>query len=356
MLFALLRASLHEREPEQSFFRDVSGEDWKQCYRVAAQQGVMALAWDGAMKLPMELQPPIAIKLSWATGVEAYEKKYRYYCATVDELSRFYATHGISTMQLKGVGFSTLYPVPCHREGGDIDIYTYSADRTRMSDREANRLADELMTQQGIEVDCSHSYKHSNFYYKGIPFENHKVFLNVKGHKIAGEMDRLLQQLMNPRPVSLAQGEVLIPSPVFNTLFIAFHTAQHYCSGLALHHLCDWAMILRRYGLQIPEEIKDRKFLSAIAAFTCLCNRYLGTSQTLEGGEKIADEMLSEILSPCYSSKIPARNKVGIVIYKTKRLLHVHRLMNKILDTSLAERICSSVIWHLRDPKSIFKG
>ena len=79
MLLALLRASLHEREPEQAFFEKTSNEDWKLCYRIAAEQGVMALAWDGVMKLPKAMQPPIAIKISWASGVEAYEQRYERY-------------------------------------------------------------------------------------------------------------------------------------------------------------------------------------------------------------------------------------------------------------------------------------
>ena len=128
MLFALLRASLHQREVETAFFHQVSPRDWKECYLLAARQGVMALAWDGLLKLPAELMPPKALKLTWGLAVEAYEKKYERYCRTVDELLSFYQTHGIAAVQLKGVGLSACYPVPCHREGGDIDIYTYSAD------------------------------------------------------------------------------------------------------------------------------------------------------------------------------------------------------------------------------------
>jgi len=45
--------------------------------------------------------------LAWAMAVERYEAKYLRYCKTVDELSAFYAQHGITTVQLKGVGFST---------------------------------------------------------------------------------------------------------------------------------------------------------------------------------------------------------------------------------------------------------
>ena len=353
MLFALLRASLHEQEIEKSFFQGVSNEDWQLCYRLAAEHGVMALAWDGVVMLPKALQPPISLKLSWATCVESYEKKYRRYCKTVDEVSRLYAEHGIATMQLKGVGFSTLYPTPSHREGGDIDIYTYSPDSSQMSDKEANTLADMLMQQRGINVD-NHSPKHSNFYYNGIPFENHKTFLNVETYNIAKQVNRILQENKNPKLVSLLEGEVLIPSPVFNTLFIAFHAFQHYGSGLALHHLCDWVMILRRYGLSIPEEITDKKYLTGIATITKLCNQYLGTSQYIEGGDDVADEMMAEILSPRYSATVPTRNKIGIIVYKTLRLLHEHQLKNKVIGYSLTQRIWRSFVSHLLNPKTIF--
>lgn len=354
MLLALLRASLHERDIEMSFFESASPDDWKLCYRIAAEQGVMALAWDGVMKLPKALQPPLAVKISWASGVEAYEQKYRRYCSAVDEVTRFYAAQGIATMQMKGVGFSTLYPVPCHREGGDIDIYTYSADLSRMNHKEANRLADKLMQEQGVEVETDHTPKHSNFYYKGIPFENHKTFLNVETYKVAAQVDRILQENMKPERVKLAEGEVMIPSPLFNTLFIAFHALQHYGSGLALHHLCDWAMILRRYGLHIPEEIKNRKLLDGFAALTRLCNQYLGTSQLVEGGEHVAAEMMREILSPSFSKDVPTRNKVGILVYKTRRLLHGHRIKGEVLESSLAERIWKSFVSHVRNPQTIF--
>lgn len=354
MLFALLRASLLERDAETDFFQHAAQEDWRQCYRLAAAQGVMALAWDGVLKLPATLQPPRPVKLSWAAGVEAYERKYLLYCSTVTEISEFYARHNIATLQLKGVGFSSLYPVPSHREGGDIDIFTYSACREKLSDAEANRLADTLMQRQGIEVDTEHSPKHSMFYYKGIPVENHKTFLNVETYALAAVVERLLKEHMNPSLTPLAAGQVHTPSPMFNTLFIAFHAAQHYGSGLALHHLCDWAMILRRYGLQLPEEIKGTSFAEGIGALTRLCNRYLGLSVASEGQEDLAEEMLQEMLHPRYPATLPDRGKWGILLYKAKRLIYNHRLKSRILPVSFARHIGQSVVSHLRHPETIF--
>ena len=354
MLFALLRSSLHGGEVEHSYFQGATPDDWKQCYHLSVKQGVMALSWDGVVRLPRELQPPLAIKISWAANVEAYEKRYMKYCKTAVELSGFYAQHGIKTVVLKGVGLSTLYPIPHHREGGDIDIYTYSACKDSISDKDANALADALISRQGITVDMSHTVKHSNFTYQGIPIENHKTFLNVKAYNIAGQMEEFLIRNMKPSLVALPCGEILVPSGAFNTVFVALHTFQHYCAGMTLHHLCDWAMVLSRYGLCIPSSIKDKSFIDGIYALTALCNRYLGTAISVEGDEKLAGDILSEILYPRYLVKVPAKSMAGIFIYKAKRMLYAHKKKSKVLRVSLFHIVWSSIVSHICHPSTIF--
>ena len=358
MLFALLKASMNELPADVSFFREVTEDDWKQCYRLAARQGVMALAWDGIRTLPEECQLPRALKLTWAMAVEDYERKYARYCRTIDELTAFYAKEGIATVQMKGVGLSTYYPIPSHREGGDIDIYTFSADKNRMTDEQANRLADELMKRQGIPIEM-HSYKHSNFYYKGIPVENHKVFLNVEHYPIAVQVDALLKKVLEPREALLLEGacRIWIPSPAFNMMFLSFHASQHYGSGLSLHHLCDWAMLIKRYGLVLPYELKDKRFLEAIAAFTFLCNRYLGIAVEGNGGEALADEMLEEILHPRYPHKlgVPVKGRWNILKFKTRRFLYMASISNRILYRPLWKRIWASIVAHVRRPETIFQ-
>lgn len=353
MLFALLRASLHQQNAELQYFENTTQNNWEECYRIAVKQGVMAIAWDGVLALPNTLQPPLKIKLIWAMAVERYEEKYMRYCKTVDELSTFYAKHSICTIQLKGVGLSTLYPVPSHREGGDIDIYTCSADKSRLSDAEANQLADTLMKQQGIDVEYIF-YKHSHFNYKGIPIENHKFFVNVKGIKEARKANKILHRELKPITVELAEGRIAVPSPAFNTLFIAFHTLQHYGSGISLHHLCDWAMILKHYGLNMPEEMKSKKFMRGVCAMTQLCNRYLGTSIAVKDNEKVVDEMLIEIFDSPYKTVEPVKSKLGIIIYKTKRLLYRHHLKSSVFDVSLVKCIWDSIVFHIKRPHTIF--
>lgn len=369
MLMALLCGSLNKKTVDISCFKEATEDDWGKCYRLSRQHGVMALAWDGTKTLPEKLQVPCDLRIVWALAVEKYEKKYVRYCRTIDELTALYAKYGIATVQLKGVGLSTYYPIPSHREGGDIDIFTYSADRKCMTDEQANHLADELMEKQGVQVEM-HSYKHSNFYYKDIPIENHKVFLNVKQHEVISQADIWLKESMNPMEVQLVDGtyRIWMPSSTFSTLFLAFHSLAHYGSGMALHHLCDWAVLIKCYGVEFPDALKDKSFLRAVAAMTTLCNRYLGTSTNVTDQrwgkalkmaevEAFADEMLDEILHSHFphKAKVSVKGKWNILLYKTRRFLYMARTKNRILYLPLWKRIWVSVVAHFRRPETIFK-
>lgn len=384
LLFTLLKIGFSKSEeiPADAYFDSVTAAEWVECYKLACTHGVMALAWDGVVKLPKNQQPPLSVKVPWALAVEEYEKKYLRYCRTIEELSLLYKENNIATVQLKGVGLSSYYPVPKHREGGDIDIYTFAAESLcsgpkcgylfdEKRDKEANELADDLMEKAGIEVE-KHSYKHSNFYYKGIPFENHKSFLNVEEYRYARDVDKYLKGNLNPQAILLdgCSNQILIPSLEFNSVFVPFHAFQHYGTGLSLHHLCDWAMIVEKGGLDVwPEEIKDNRFLTGIAAFTLLSDNLLGTQSALSekentlfasvAGEKkvvgLARNILQEMLYPPYLKDVPVKGKLKILHYKTGRFLHRNRLLKDVFEFSIMMNIWKSIIAHIRVPKTIFK-
>lgn len=358
MLLTLLRASIGtggESLPED-LFAGAGAEDWDRCYRLASAQGVRALAWDGILTLSPEQQPPRAQKLLWGADVSAYEDRYKYYCRAVSDLMTFLAEHGIASVQLKGTGMSSCYPVPSHREGGDIDIYTWSADPSNMNDAEANALTDRLMEDRGLLVDREHSVKHSLFYWQGVPVENHKTFLNVTMYSTAADLDRLLYPLLRPRAVALGEdSRVFVPSPEFNTVFVAFHTVQHYGAGLTLHHLCDWACLLRHYGLSLPPEVTDPKVLRGISALTAIARDCFGVEAEPPVDPAGLDRrMLAEALHPSYSVRLPAMSRPAVLLYKTRRMLHRLHINREVVDESALKYILSSIVIHIRKPKSIF--
>ena len=88
---------------------------------------------------------------------------------------------------------------------------------------------------------------------------------------------------------------------------------------------------------------------------TRLCNDYLGTSVPVYGGEGLAEEILREIIRPPYTMSVPAKNKWGILVYKTKRMLHTHRACNSVLRISLCTWVGNSILLHLRSPHTIFQ-
>ncbi len=355
ILFALLRNAINGIPLQEKAFSGLSGEDWARCYALACDQGVMAIVWDAVMALPAELQPERSLKLRWALAVENYTDTYNRYCRAISEMSEFYASHGIATVQLKGVGLSTYYPVPERRQGGDIDIYTYSMDSSRLSDKEANDLADRLMRDRGIEVDM-HSYKHSMFFYKGIPFENHKFFSNVEHYSILKEAEALLHEHFNPRKVTLSGGyEIMVPSPEFNSLFIIVHALQHFTTGLALHHLVDWACVLKKIGPQLPLSVSDSHFTDAVRAINRICAEYLGSDiQKEDGFDEICGIMMEEILHPKFPKGQAPANPLKLLWYKTRRFAYSAKLRGRVWNTTVAKAVWRSTVAHLKQPATIF--
>ena len=354
MLFALLRAAIHQREVEMVYFQQATEEDWVRCYRLAVRQGVSALAWEGIERLPLEDTPPLDVKVSWALLEKKQLATYRKHVRVVDELTQLYAQHGIATVVLKGVGLSRLYPVPAHREGGDIDIYTYSADPTRMTDEEANRLADELMEKQGIEVSRSAEGKDSHFLYHDILIENHRFFLDTRRFPVAKEVESWLEACISSQPVNLQDGEchIHVPSNAFDRVYVSYHAALHAGIGLSLRHWCDWVVLLKQEE-RLP--LGDKAFFYPAVVFTQLCNRYLGTAVSVEGGEEMTADMLQEIIRSPYQVTIPYQHPVWSGVYKVRRTLHCLALMRRLLKPTWGEMVLPLLHILIKQPKRMIK-
>lgn len=346
MLLALLRAALHQREVETVYFQQATEEDWVQCFRLAVRQGVSALAWEGIERLPVEFSLPLNVKLSWALVEKKQVAKYRKHCKAVNELTRLYSQHGIATVVLKGVGLSQFYPVPAHREGGDIDIYTYSTDKTLMTDEEANRLANELMEKQGLYLDDSTFKKHSQFCYQGMTIENHRMFLHVAECKTIVKAEQWLQKHRVTTSVQLMDGacRIEVPAVAFDRVFVALHAAQHYGEGLCLKHLCDWVLLILQGGGKLPQELDDPYYRRVVTTLTWLCNEYLGCDIPGEGDRKMGDEMMREILYPPYFQKIPNDGSVKTYWSQLKNRVHIFRLKHRLLGVSFWGKLRGLVV------------
>ena len=219
-----------------------------------------------------------------------------------------------------------------------------------MNDVEANDLADRLMMEWGHDVDLSYAVKHSIFTFNGIPVENHKKFVNVWQIPLAKKVDSLLLEYLQPQKICLTEDEYMayVPSVCFNSVFIPFHAAQHYGSGLAIHHLCDWAMLIKRYGIQLPIELKDKCFIGTIAAFTHLCNTYLGTDVGVEGGERLASDLMKSMLRSGAVMQNTCKYPVFNLIDKFRGLYRLSLMKQRVFGGSvwiIFKNVLMRILW-----------
>ncbi|MBQ1204356.1 MAG: nucleotidyltransferase family protein [Alistipes sp.] len=303
-LFALLRKALHPERTET--IPTEATPDWGAIYRLATRQGVLAIAWDGLEllmregALTAEQQPPRALRLQWAVNVAQIEKRYRKQEQALTHLAAFYDANNIRMLVLKGYGLSLSYPRPEHRPCGDIDIWLFGEQER------ADRL---LRDRFQIAID-EEKHHHTVFTFEGVMVENHYDFLNVHAHRSNREIECRLQQLAREEgcSVSLPEGEVVLPSPDFNALFLLRHAAAHFAaSEIGLRHVIDWLVFVKHDGAavdwvaleQMSRAMNMHRFLYCMQA---LAVDHLGLDASLipaiERDTALEERFLNEVLTP----------------------------------------------------------
>lgn len=385
MLFALLRSALWQESAVTVPFVTATDSDWVSCMRLAAHQGVQAVAFDGLTTLPRNLQPPRPLKIAWAAGTAAIAQQHVRYLGTLARLVRFFATHGINVMLLKGPGLAADYPVPAHRESGDLDIWLFGRYA------EGNRL----IAAQGISVEL-HGSKHSYFRFEGIPVENHRTFLNVKDFR----MDRILEPVLNhaisagdSRFFRLPDDSLLaLPPAMFNMIFLARHMCTHFANRLVLRHLCDWVCFLRahhgHYDAGAFRALLSKvRLLAPMEAFTALSINYLGLpagfspflqadqqevapeGTTAQGirrmippkynpllvPEVLQERILTDILRPAAVCLPEDHSSLDIIAFKWRRLIRDRWKYRLVHDQTFARRLWWSMVIHVLHPGILLK-
>ena len=235
----LLRVAIGTEMPEAI---KVEGVAWQSVYALARKQGVLAVAFDGLVKLfdadaEFAKSFPQSLKLQWINAAFHIENRYDYAKSVCSELVDKWAEQGISTLCLKGLAFSTYYPVPNHRECGDFDCYLYD-DYAK-----GNAIAKEL----GAKVDDDW-YKHSEIIYRKVMIENHRFIVAVRNGKKTQELHALLNDIAQDEARKpIFDTKIEMPSAMFNALFLNYHSLTHFLSeGIRLRHILDWALMLEK--------------------------------------------------------------------------------------------------------------
>lgn len=307
VLLALVRLGIH---PDAEVVPLPADVDWPSVFALAKEQGVPAIAWDGYARLYKEGLVPVDMdkvtKKQWVGSLLMMaEQKYPRYRSIIGRLASFYEKQGIRMMVLKGYGLSLNYPEPAHRPCGDVDIWNYGE----------YKRADRAMEKElGIEIDRSHHH-HTTFKYKGQFFENHYDFVNIHSHPSNKVVELRLKELAfkDEEAVDIDGQRVYLPSPEFNALFLARHTASHFAAErMSIRQLLDWGTFVQKYHDRVDWESLE-SFIDTVGMtpfyqiLNGICVDYLGFPANLFPAGRHLEEkrVMEDILSPEFLEASP---------------------------------------------------
>lgn len=356
LFFHLLKASLWRKLPEASCFYDVSNEVWKNIYQISVSQGVQAIVFDAVVQLPPELYPPRDIKLLWAIRVKQIETRDKYKRKILAELCELYRKKETRIMLLKGIGLAACYPIPAHRESGDIDLWLLGA----------NNKGDDLMRTLGKKV-YHWGQKHTCSYYKGVPVENHVTLLNIDRFVIDRQIEAVLNQILNDEgyeTLTVESETLLFPPPTFNVIFNARHIATHLPREIVIRHLCDWSLFLYtnqgKYDVaKFTQVFRETGSYPVISLLTRLAVEHIGLPMSavpfdIENNLKMESRILKDILSTPGTTQAPYSNFIYNSLWRFKRFYREHWKYKFIYNESLPQRIYRSILWFHRNDKNPF--
>ena len=352
-LFRLVRIAIGTESADVPF--DVKVVEWTKLYALARKQGVLALAFDGLMRLfevDKELAKsfPMPLKLQWINAVVQIEQRYNTSRDVCADLAAKWAEQGIKTLCLKGMAFSTYYPEPSHRECGDFDCYLFD-DYAK-----GNAIAREL----GAKVDES-MYKHSEMIFRKVMVENHRFIVAVRNGKKTKSLHALLDSLARTEErTQLFDTKIEMPSAMFNAIFLNYHSLTHFLSeGIRLRHLLDWALFFKAEQKSIDwkrfYEVCDEYHLRAfVDCMTALAVEVCGVKvedETITTSSPYAERVLDSIINEdnaVFSQKVGAWRKRVLLV----KNIFISRWKYKAFSTQgVVARLCSLVWGFLTHPE-----
>lgn len=318
-----------EADPEPERHVELDADGWERLMRLAARQGVLAVAYDG---LPVRYAERGLTKeqwIRWALSVKQIEANHKRRQSALLNLSGILGQNNTPLLLLKGLGLSEDYPRPAHRECGDLDIY--------LGDdyEKANRLAE----AKNIAVNRE-GPKHSCFYWEGVPVENHLHFLNVHGTRTDRRLEPRLLQILNEQGTDVIHVNgipVRIPTPDFNALFLTRHAIVHFvASGMVLRNFCDLAMFFTRHFRRVDFELLRQTLIGenqfdVFCSFMEIARRRLGMSPVpglwTEHNEEITRKIWKDTLSAPF---LPPREEyVRMPVLQRKATVGIRLLRSK---------------------------
>lgn len=302
LFLELIRSAIWSNKAEESLFTDVDETIWKEVASYAESQSVSALLYDGIMTLPKSVWPDKRIVYKLFMQTQFIEKRNRNFNEELKNIANEYKKIDSPFVLLKGQGNGALYPIPVHRNPGDIDLYLYRKEDYQ----KANKWAE----SNGYEMEDENIH-HQGYNYHDIHIENHKniCFFGIK--KYDKLFDENIQEIIRNDQFEEIElnGLIVKTLPIeLNAFYIFYHIFHHFIHlGIGVRQLCDWALFMKTHSENInknsfKELVDSFDLLYAMKEFAAFTIKYLGAKpeyfpfETNING-KYVDVILNDVFS-----------------------------------------------------------
>lgn len=267
-LFSLLRLAFWG----ESMKSPVSKEEFAEVLRLAEQQTVYGLVFDGLSRLngkydKQQVLQGFAICQKIQNMNELVNKEMKGIVQIFDQ-------RNIDYLIVKGQTIEVLYPQRNLRMAGDIDFLIC---------QEYGVVKDVIEEGVSVELPERMVEREIVFVHNGVPFELHTNLRDWGEKKHNKVWDSLMEKEWKEKYYVEIDGvKVRTLSPTLNAAYVFLHLFFHLIrEGVSLRQLCDWMMVLHHYKDEIDrhalsEILSELDVLDAFRAFGTILIDYLG--------------------------------------------------------------------------------
>lgn len=275
VLFALLRSGLWDRAVDDFSCFPLNEFEWNSLFKIACEQTVEGIVYDGIQQLPKEFLPPRNILLTWVVRIERIETRNMVMNTCIQEQLQFFERLNVKPILLKGQGIANYYPKRNHRVSGDIDWYF---DETKDS-----KIVEKELKAKNVKI-FSLTIDSLNYAWRSCEVEHHTKLFDVFNPLARLQLDKIKRDKFFELSNGTEKGYKILP-PFLNIIQVNLHILKHLLSfGIGLRQFCDSAIL---YASLIGQYDKEELFrvykkigiLDWIYVLHDLLVRYIGLSE-----------------------------------------------------------------------------
>lgn len=228
--------------------RNVSQEQWEGIFRLAREQRLLPLCYEGVYDSPAfregagDMEPGLKREVTQQVVLQASKT------AAFLKLYQAWSRRGVRPLVVKGIICRSLYPRPDDRPSGDEDLLILPGEEP---------VCLEVLEEFGmipLKSPGGEAASETPYRQKGgaLYLELHRTLFPPESEAY-GDLNRLFQGVEQRKRSQLIQG---VPVDTLghtdHLLYLICHSLKHFLhSGFGIRQICDLVMYANRYGSQI---------------------------------------------------------------------------------------------------------